>query len=106
MPQACPDQLPDDMVVQLPLALPAIYNGPPSNDLSLLSHPVGKGVRDGWCDILSNDNNEVSDRVNMQTPFSDLRGDLLTAAQLANCFRSRGFQVTAEDMGDYPSMAS
>jgi aryl carrier-like protein len=89
----------------LPLPLP-VRNGSDAV-LGILTHHssnmLAAVVQDTWSKVFGDEHNQIPDGISLDTPFYEIRGDLLAASQLSAAYKQRGFTVCEEEVIDNPS---
>ncbi|OKL58374.1 hypothetical protein UA08_06365 [Talaromyces atroroseus] len=92
----------------LPLPLPESH-ATPAASANGMNHQNDERievlVQSIWSKVFGDENDRLPNGVTMQTPFFEIRGDLLAAAQIAMEYEVQGFQVTPEDIIENASMA-
>ncbi|KAH7388999.1 hypothetical protein BKA64DRAFT_711107 [Cadophora sp. MPI-SDFR-AT-0126] len=91
--------------VQARLPLPHTeYSSPP---LDVVPGPaILAAVKGTWEGIFGGDDDALPAGTTDSTPFFNLRGDLLAAAQISQDLGERGFHMSPEDVIDNPTMLS
>jgi hypothetical protein len=89
----------------LPLPLP-VKNGSDAVLGTLTDHSsntLAAVVQDIWSEVFGDEHNQIPDGISLDTPFYEIRGDLLAASQLSAAYKRRGFTVCEEEVIDNPT---